>query len=126
MSSAVSKPQVEAIADVLARIHLELEEIATRIDRNQAAIARSTQGQGISDADYVRAMQDADLSAQRIAGIASFLRQLGEEIEPHWQVDTSLATGTLTLSGLARNIGSPLPRHQSKEEAAIAGEVELF
>jgi len=125
MNSAVTTPPTEAIADVLARIRLELEEIAGRIDRNQAAIARSTWDAGVSDADYVSAMQDADLSAQRIAGIAGFLRLLGEETKPHWRVDTSQATGALKLAGLARSIGAPglvLPM----DEAEAYGEVDLF
>jgi len=125
MNSAVTTPHGEAIADVLARIRLELEEIATRIDRNQAAIARSTWAVGVSDADYVSAMQDADLSAQRIAGIAGFLRALGEEAQPHWHVDTAAATSALTLTGLARSIGAPGPV-SGMEEEGVSGEVDLF
>ena len=125
MNSTVTTPQTEAIADVLTRIRLELEEIALRIDRNQAAIARSTWAAGVSDADYVGAMQDADLSAQRIAGIAGFLRALGEEAKPHWRVDTAQATSALTLAGLARSIGAPGLAFQMGE-ADTSGEVDLF
>ena len=115
----------ERIADILARIRSELEEIAGRIDRNQAAIARSTWAAGASDADYVRAMQDADLSAQRIAGVAGFLRALGEAAHPHWRIDTAAATETLTLAGLARAIGAAGHAGEAKEPAA-PGDVDLF
>lgn len=125
MNSVVTKPHGEAIADVLARIRVELEEIATRIDRNQAVIARSTRAAGVNDADYVSAMQDADLSAQRIAGVAVFLRALGEETRPDWRVDTREATGALTLAGLARSIGAPGFALQMDETGA-PGEVDLF
>lgn len=115
----------ERLIDVLARIHAELEEIAARIDRNQAAIARATWDVGSSDEDYVRAMQDADLSAQRIAGVADFLRALGEASEPHWYIDTTGATGTLKLSELVRSIGTAGIEIQKKDEEA-AGDVDFF
>lgn len=115
----------ERLIDVLARIHAELEEIAARIDRNQAAIARATWEVGSSDEDYVRAMQDADLSAQRIAGVADFLRALGEASEPHWYIDTSGATETLKLSELVRSIGSAGLEIQMKDDEA-AGDVDFF
>jgi len=117
--------QAERIADVLARIRSELEDIAGRIDRNQAAIARSTWAAGAADADYVKAMQDADLSAQRIAGVADFLRALGENAHPHWRIDTSLATGTLKLTELIRSIGTAGIAMPAKAEDA-AGDVDLF
>jgi hypothetical protein len=121
----ISAGRPERLIDVLARIHSELEEIAARIDRNQAAIARSTWDAGASDEAYVSAMQDADLSAQRISGVAEFLRALGEATEPHWFVDTSEATGTLKLSELVRTIGASDIQIPRKNEEA-AGDVDLF
>lgn len=120
-----SAGQVERFTDVLARIHRELEEIAGRIDRNQAAIAKTTWATGALDDDYVRAMQDADLSAQRIAGVADFLRALGTSAQPHWHIDTSLATETLKLTELIRSIGTAGTDMQAKNEDA-AGDVDLF
>ncbi len=115
----------ELVADVLARIQSELEDIARRIDRNQAAIARSTWDVGAADAAYVQAMQDADLSAQRIAGVADFLRAIGDAAHPQWRIDTSAATGALKLTELARSIGQTGSSVEAKNEAA-AGEVDLF
>jgi len=124
-----SAAATERFTDVLARIRRELEDIAGRIDRNQAAIARTTWGAGATDADYVRAMQDADLSAQRIAGVAGFLRALSEAAHPHWRVDTSGATGTLTLAEMIRTIGTAgldvKAQGEGKHENA-AGDVDLF
>lgn len=117
--------QAESMADVLARIQLELEEIARRIDRNQATIARSTWDVGAADAAYVQAMQDADLSAQRIAGVADFLRAIGDAAHPHWRIDTAAATGTLKLTELARSIGQAGLSIQAKDEDT-AGDVDLF
>lgn len=113
----------ERIVDVLARLRAELEEIAGRIDRNQAAIARSTWAAGASDADYVRAMQDADLSAQRIAGVAGFLSALAEAAHSHWRIDTAAAAGALTLAGQARAIAAA---GHEPQEPAEPGDVDLF
>lgn len=115
----------EPMTEVLARVHAELEEIARRIDHNQAMIAKSTWTVGAADADYVRAMQDADLSAQRIAGVANFLRALGSASQPHWQIDTATATSTLKLTELIRSIGSTTLTIQAKDEDD-AGNVDLF
>ena len=117
--------RVERLADVLARIQSELEDIACRIDRNQAAIARSTWDVGAADADYVQAMQDADLSAQRIAGVAGFLRAIGDAAHPHWCIDTTAATETLKLTKLIRSIGQTGLAIQANEKNA-AGDVDLF
>ncbi len=115
----------EPFVDVLARLRSELEDIAGRIDRNQAAIARTTWAAGAADADYVRAMQDADLSAQRIAGVAGFLRALSEAAHPHWRVDTAAATDTLTLTEMIRTIGTAGLDVEAGDEDA-AGDVDLF
>ena len=117
--------ETERLTDVLARLRRELEDIAGRIDSNQAAIARTTWTAGAADADYVRAMQDADLSAQRIAGVAGFLRALGEAAHPHWRIDTSTATDTLTLSEMIRTVGMAGMEARARDEAA-AGDVDLF
>lgn len=117
--------RAEPVTDVLARIRAELEEIAAGIDRNQAVIAKATWRAGAADADYVRAMQDADLSAQRIAGVAGFLRAIGNAAHPLWRVDTAPATGTLKLAGQVRAIGPAGPKVEAKEEDA-AGDVCFF
>lgn len=121
----VASTRAESLSDVLARVHAELEEVARRIDRNQAAIARSTWEVGAADADYVKAMQDADLSAQRIAGVAEFLRALRAASEPHWRIDTATATDTLKLTELIRSIGAADRLVQAKNEAD-SGEVDFF
>lgn len=117
--------RAEPITDVLARIQIELEDIARRIDHNQAAIAKTTWAVGAADHDYVKAMQDADLSAQRIAGIADFLRAIRGASHPDWRIDTSAATGTLKLTELIRAIGSTTETIERKDEAS-AGNVDLF
>ena len=119
----VDAADTEPFVDVLARIRSELEDIAGRIDRNQAAIARATWAAAASDAAYVRAMQDADLSAQRIAGLAGYLRALGDTVDPRWRLDTRAAAATLTLAGMARTVGGRAIEHAVPD---AAGEVDLF
>ncbi|MEO3389358.1 hypothetical protein [Mesorhizobium sp. CAU 1741] len=117
--------QAERMTDVLVRIHAELEEIARRIDHNQAMIAKSTWNVGAADEDYVKAMQDADLSAQRIAGVAGFLRALGDASKPDWRINTAGATSTLKLTELIRAIGTTDALIAAKPEDD-AGNVDLF
>ena len=122
MTEAATRKRPEPVREVLARIRAELEEISGRIDRNQAAIARATWSAGAGDDDYVRAMQDADLSAQRLAGLAGFLRALGEAADPLWRLDTATATASLTLAGMAASVGGL----QMEPALQDAGEVDLF
>lgn len=120
-----AESRAELITNVLARVHAELEEIARRIDHNQATIAKSTWDRGAVDSEYVKAMQDADLSAQRIAGVARFLRAIGDASHPHWRIDTTTATDTLMLTELVRSIGTAGLDIQAKDEGSV-GEVDLF
>lgn len=120
-----AETSAERLSDVLSRVHAELDDIARQIDRNQAAIAQSAREPGKADPDYVKAMQDADLSAQRIAGIAGFLRAIGDASHPNWRVDTLLATNTLKLTELVRAIGTAGLDTEARPEDA-AGELDLF
>ena len=115
----------EPLGEVLTRVQAELDEIARHIDRNQAAIARATWHAGAGDPGYVKAMQEADLNTQRIAGVAGFLRALGDAAKPHWLVDTATATAMLTLAELARSIGIDGRDAPAGDEGA-AGDIDLF
>lgn len=120
-----TQSHTELVTDVLARVHAELEEIAQRIDHNQAMIAKSTWETGSVDSDYVKAMQDADRSAQRIAGVACFLRAISNAARPDWRIDTAIATDTLTLTELIRSIGMAGHNAQTKAHNSV-GEVDFF
>lgn len=116
----------ERVAEVLARIVAELEDVAGRIDANQAAIACAGTA-ALDDGVYVAAMQDADLSAQRIAGVAGFLRALADASPADWRLDTAPATGTLKLAALVETIGGcSRTAAAGHDGAARAGDVELF
>lgn len=117
---------VRPVAEVLARIQTELEEISGRIDKNQALIARSTRQAGATNIDYLRAMQDADLAAQRVAGLASYLREIAAACDPLWRVDTAAATATLTLAEMARAMSAPQNTQAAFTGRTEAGEVDLF
>ena len=122
---AAAQIHAEPISAVLERVGAELEAIAHRIDQNQATIASTTWNVGAGDAGYVRAMQDADLSAQRIAGVAGFLRTIGGAAPADWHVDTASASDTLKLAELVRTIGAvgaaTLPAKETD-----AGEIDFF
>ena len=113
----------EALTGILHRIRVELQEIASRIDRNQALIARTTWHHGMGDADYMQAMQDADLNAQRVAGSAGFLSDIALQADPQWQVDAEPALSRLTLSELARALRDHAP---SSGDELSSGDVDLF
>lgn len=112
----------EPIGTVLARIRAELEDIAQRIDANQALIARTGWQRGIADSDYMRAMQDADLSAQRVSGLATYLRAISDAACPQWRVDTSAALAGITLATMAKSLGGDEQTGRSQDE----GDVDLF
>lgn len=97
----------EPIATTLARVCGELEDIARRIEGAQSLIARTTWSVGASDPGYVGAMQDADLSAQRLTGLAEYLRMIGEAANPGWCVETEAARASLTLAAMAEAMRAP-------------------
>ncbi|MVA98422.1 hypothetical protein GN330_14325 [Nitratireductor sp. CAU 1489] len=102
-----SGPHHEPIGVVLARVETALETIAHAIDANQAHIAAAVAAGGARPAAAAhKAMQEADLLAQKVAGIASFLRAVAVEVPGDWHVDTAGATRALTLADLALAIGA--------------------
>ncbi len=120
-----SPDEREPLAQVLARIRAELEDIAERIDRNQSAIADASWAAAGSDAQYLRAMQEADLNAQRIAGVAGYINALADAARPDWQVDTADARATLKLAGSTRSLGDRDGKG-GYETGTGAGEADLF
>lgn len=121
----VAPDEREPISQVLARIRAELDDIAQRIDRNQSTIAGATWAAAGSDAQYLRAMQEADLNAQRIAGLAFYINALAEAARPDWQIDTAEARATLKLAESARSLGDRDGQGGYEIDAA-AGEVDFF
>lgn len=126
----VSRPKhpgddAEPIGIVLARLQAELDAIGRRVDHNQAVIARSTWPHASADEDYVRAMQDGDLNAQRIAGVAEFLRAIGETLSADWRIDTRAATSQIRLAEQIRSIGSA-SAEVTAHHAHDSGDVDLF
>ena len=115
----------EPMIDVLMRMRAELEDIARRIDLNHAAIAKATWEIAASDPDYIVAMQDADLNAQRIAGLADFLQAIATEAGPNWLIDTSTATEAIKLTRLRRSLGLQGGDREPNAKSD-SGDVELF
>ena len=125
-----SQPQdlghnAEPIGIVLARLQAELNAIGRQVDNNQAVIARATWAQASGDEDYVRAMQDADLNAQRIAGVADFLRAIADALPVDWRIDTRAATSQLKLGEQVRSIGTANLK-LATADALDSGDVDLF
>lgn len=96
----------EPLAEVMLRIERELSDMARLVDHNQSLIARLTWDAGAADAGYVKAMQEADLISQKLAGIADFLRTMADAVPADFQVETHRATGSLRLAELTRKIGA--------------------
>jgi hypothetical protein len=115
----------EPLAEVIMRVEDELSDIAKLIDYNQSLIARLTWEAGASDPSYIKAMQDADLISQKIAGIAGFLRALADATPPDFHVDTHRATGDLRLTELTHKIGAR-GRELDYKAAFEAGDFDLF
>lgn len=114
----------EPLADVIMRIERELTDMARLVDQNQSLIARLTWNAGAADPGYVKAMQEADLISQKLAGIADFLRTMADTVPADFHVETHRATGNLRLAELTRKIGARgremgNPDHQ-------AGDFDLF
>ena len=71
----------EPLAAVMLRVEEELTAMARLVDHNQSLVARLTWAAGAADTAYVKAMQEADLISQKLAGIADFLRMIGHSAE---------------------------------------------
>lgn len=115
----------EPLADVISRVEKELTDIARLIDYNQSVIARVTWTAGGTDPDYVKAMQDADLISQKLAGIAEFLRHVADAVPQDFRVETHRAIGSLRLDELLHKIGAG-GRKEDYKAAFEAGEFDLF
>mgnify|MGYP000955404052 CR=1 FL=1 len=115
----------EPLADVIARVEEELTDISRLIDYNQSEIARLTWSAASSDPTYVKAMQDADLISQKLAGIAQFLRNVADAVPADFRVETRRATGNLRLDELMHKIGANGRKHDYTA-AFEAGEFDLF
>lgn len=123
MAIAEKRTESEPMTQILGKVREELQDIARRIDRNQALIARTTWHHGGGDADYMQAMQDADLNAQRVAALAGYLEAIAAASDPQWQVETATAISALTLADLARTMHEHAP---APAPIASKGDVELF
>lgn len=121
-SEASSSVPLQPLSEVLSRIRSELEDIALRIENNQSAIARSTWQHGVGDEAYLQAMQDADLSAQRLSGLARYIKAIEDASPSDWQVETSAAAATVTLAAM----GAALAGRETDRDAPQGGEVDLF
>jgi hypothetical protein len=115
----------EPLASVISRVEEELGDIAQLIDYNQSVIAKLTWEAGGSDPAYVKAMQDADLISQKLAGIAEFLRNVADAVPPDFHVETHRATGNLRLAELMHKIGAK-GREMDYKAAFEAGDFDLF
>lgn len=115
----------EPLAGVLLRVEKELAEMARLVDHNQSLIARLTWSVGGADPSYVTAMQEADLVAQKLDGIAGFLRAIANSVPPDFQVETHRASTDLLLAELTRKIGA---KGGEKADAVphSAGDFDLF
>lgn len=116
----------EQLRKVLLRIETELQHIARAIDTSQGHVAAAAGALALNDAAFSRAMQEADLLSQMIAGIGEFMHAVAAGIPEEWEVDTHGATSLLKLAELERRIGANGHLRDVTGGMADTGDIDLF
>lgn len=91
------------LAAVLDRVGAELNHLHTQSELMQnllSDVIRQTPGVGSS----MISLQQIDQVTQHLEGLSSFVRDLGCQVEPAWNVRPDIAAATLTLSDQARRL----------------------
>lgn len=85
------------LPDLVGRIALEIGELAGLADGLQGLIGRGGNG---ADPTFLSTAQSLDLLVQRLAGIRTFLDELGPALPAEWRVDAAGAAEPVTLQRL--------------------------
>lgn len=92
-----------ALTAVLGRVGAELNHLHTQSEVLQnllSDVVRSAQG---AFGDMI-SLQQIDQVTQHLEGLSAFIRDLGHQIEPDWNVRPDQAAATLTLADQARRL----------------------
>jgi hypothetical protein len=121
--AAVQVEDAEPIADVLARVRSELDQIANSIDNMQAVVGELTWDLARQDPEYLKAMQSVDHSAQIVAGLGEFLVALAKDAPAEWRLNPGAASKIVRLADLAARLATATPLGKQGDES---GNCELF
>jgi hypothetical protein len=105
---------LDAIADELADLGMELDELQTTLSPAMFEIAKN--------ADYVRNVQTLDLMSQRLAAISTFISSLNLSVPGSCFVNSDSALSEVKLSALAQRLmgAAHVPAYGD------SGDVDLF
>jgi hypothetical protein len=106
---------------VLSRLGAECADLAELAERLQSVLAPALLYLA-DDEDCHRDVQGLDLFAQRLAGVATILDALHEQVPSAWQTDVEAALRGVTLSELATRLRGEVVETASHE----AGVLDLF
>jgi len=126
--------ELQLILQVVARELTELGRMACDLQVGLSPLERSpgvgdTAGRSGAGAELcdaaIGSLHNLDLLTQELHALATFLEALAPSLPAHWTGDAAGAAETVTLSGLARRLGTPaLDDRQAR--AAEAGSLEMF
>jgi hypothetical protein len=106
---------------VFARLGAECAELGGLAEQLQSVLAPALLRLA-DDGECHRNVQSLDLFAQRLAGVATILNALQEQVPPAWHTDVEAALRDVTLSELVKRLrGEP-----TMTEPDEAGALELF
>ncbi len=117
--------QLEPAWQVMERIERELCDIARAIDRNQSLVAATAASLPEVGPAVLRAVQEADLLSQKVAGIAEYLAALSSSLPSDLEIDTGAALAGVKLAELGRRL-SPIADQADGEGDAGFGDCDLF
>lgn len=124
-ASVHSQPTLTPVTEMLARVSVELHDIATAVERMHPLVSAQG-GQAVSqDPDYLQALQCFDHIEQKLRCLAGFLENLTQAAAPGWQFDPQAALAAITLSDLALRLAGRAPP-PSTQDASSSGDCELF
>ena len=92
-----------SLARVLDTVQEEVASLATMSDGIQDALSAALGSASLSNNDLL-AMQNLDLIAQHLGGLATYVKHLSAQVPEHWGVRPELAAAMLNLSGLAQRL----------------------
>lgn len=115
------------LVDVLYSIECELSELGQLAHRVQDVISSVILSEAATDIDKFRDAQALDLLAQRVFGLAQFLRDFAPELPTAWRADPTRAASSVTVLELSRRLAlAPHAPIQGYQDEAESGDFEMF
>ncbi|MDF1608839.1 hypothetical protein PZ897_11690 [Hoeflea sp. YIM 152468] len=117
----------EPLREVIARISSELVDVAQLIERLEPLLSNDRSTEFLASPDHMRVMQGIDLAVQKTQGLAVFLNQIGERVEPEHVIDITTALNLITLDDMKRRLKASLHAEPSAEiYQKASGDLEFF